>query len=233
LRRWEKVTHTLIPKEPGAPKINRIWQITLIEADLSMCLSEIFGRRMMNNAEQHGLLHKAQYGSRKGKMAISAVLLKRLSYDIIRQTQMDACVIDNDAAACYDHVIPSIAMIKSRRAGVPRKATHVFLTLLLCMEYYVHMAYGVSSRAYSNLVEMILGIMQGPGHSSALWAITNSVMFEQMDSTPGAIFHSPSPYRTVRHTGEAFMDDTTLWLLRLGFLLTAATVLMQTTAQRW
>jgi hypothetical protein len=58
-------------------------------------------------------------------------------------------------------------------------------------------------------------------------------MFEQMDSTPGAIFHSPSPHRTVRHTGEAFVDDTTLWLLRLGLLLTAATVLMQTTAQRW
>jgi hypothetical protein len=188
---------------------------------------------MMHNAEQHGLLHKAQYGSRKGKMAISAVLLKRLSYDIIRQTRMDACVVDNDAAACYDRVIPSIAMIKSRRAGVPRKATHVFLTLLLCIEYYVRTAYGVSSRAYSNLVDMILGIMQGAGHSGALWAITSSIMFEQMDSTPGAIFHSPSPHRTVRRTGEAFVDDTTLWLLRLGLLLTAATVLMQTTAQRW
>jgi hypothetical protein len=46
-------------------------------------------------------------------MAISAVLLKRLSYDIIRQSQMDACVVDNDAAACYNRVIPSIAMIKS------------------------------------------------------------------------------------------------------------------------
>jgi hypothetical protein len=113
LQRWEKVTHTLIPKEPGAPKINQIWWITLIEADLNMCLSEIFSQRMMNNTEQHRLLHKAQYGSRKGKMAISAILLKRLSYDIICQTQMDACVIDNDAAACSDRVIPSIAMIKS------------------------------------------------------------------------------------------------------------------------
>jgi hypothetical protein len=73
LRRWEKVTHTLIPKEPGAPKINRIRRI-IIEADLNMSLSEIFGQHVMNNAEQHGLLHKAQYGSRKGKMAISAVL---------------------------------------------------------------------------------------------------------------------------------------------------------------
>jgi hypothetical protein len=76
----------VIPTEPGAPKINWIWWITLIEADLNMCLSEIFGRRMIDNAERHGLLHKAQYGSRKGKMAISAVLLKRLSYNIIHQT---------------------------------------------------------------------------------------------------------------------------------------------------
>jgi hypothetical protein len=129
---------------------------------------------------------------------------------------MDACVVDNDAAACYDRVIPSIAMTKSRRAGVPWKATHVFLTLLRHMEYYVHTAYGVSSRAYSNLVEMILGIMQGAGHSGALWAITSSVMFDQMDSTPGAIFHSTSPHCTVHRTGEAFVDDTTLWLLRLA-----------------
>jgi hypothetical protein len=124
-------------------------------------------------------------------MAISAVLLECLSYDIIRQTQMDACVVDNDAAACYDHVIPSIAMIKSRRAGVPRKATHVFIALLLQMEYYVCTAYGVSSPAYSNLVHMILGIMQGARSSGALWAIKSSVIFDQMDSTPGAIFNSP------------------------------------------
>jgi hypothetical protein len=90
LSRWEKVTHTLIPKEPGTPKINRVRRITLIEADLNMCLSKNFGRRMMDSAKTHGLLHKAQYGSRQGKMAISAVLLKWLSYDIIRQAYMDA-----------------------------------------------------------------------------------------------------------------------------------------------
>jgi hypothetical protein len=73
----------------------------------------------MLNAEKHGILHKAQFGSRKGKMAISAVLLKWLSYDIIRQSQMDACMFDNDASACYDHMIPSISMIqKRRRAGM-------------------------------------------------------------------------------------------------------------------
>lgn len=109
-----------------------------------MCLSEIFGQRKMKNAEMRGLLRKAQYGSRKWKMAINAVLFKRLSYHIICQTRMDAYIVDNDAAACYNCVIPSIAMIKGRRAGVPQKATHVFLTLHLHTEYYVQTAYGVS-----------------------------------------------------------------------------------------
>jgi hypothetical protein len=102
LPRWEKVTQPMIPKDPGTPRVTRIRRITLVEADLNVCLSEIFGRRLMNNAEKHGLLHSAQFGSRRGKMAISAVLLKRLSYDIIRQTRMDACIFDNDASACYD-----------------------------------------------------------------------------------------------------------------------------------
>ena len=102
LAQSEKVTQPLLPKDPGTPHINWIRRITLVEADLNVCLSKIFGRRLMTNVEKHGLLHKAQFGSRKGKMAISAVLLKRLSSDIIRQTRADACMFDNDASACYD-----------------------------------------------------------------------------------------------------------------------------------
>jgi hypothetical protein len=63
LKRWEKVTQPLIPKDPGTPRITRMRRITLIEADLNTCLSELFGRRLMDNAEKHGILHKAQYGS--------------------------------------------------------------------------------------------------------------------------------------------------------------------------
>ena len=84
----------------------------------------------MNNAEKYGLLHKGQYGSRRSKMAISMVLLKRLSYDIIRQARMNACMFDNDATACYDRIIPSLAMMKCRRAGTPRPATNVVLKFL-------------------------------------------------------------------------------------------------------
>ena len=58
-------------------------------------------------------------------------------------------------------------------------------------------------------------------------------MFDQMENTPGADFHSAHPTRDCHRTGEAFVDDTTLWLLQMGMLLTFAIALMQTSAQRW
>jgi hypothetical protein len=144
---------------------------------------------------------------------------------------MDACMFDNDATACYDRMIPSIAMLKSRRAGMSQAATQVLRTLLERMQYHVRTAYGISTEAFSNLIEWLLGVMQGGGHSGTLWALTSSVMFDQMEQTPGATFHSPHPLQTIKRTGEAFVDDTSLWLLQLGMMLAMAITLMQISAQ--
>ena len=55
-----------------------------------------------------------------------------------------------------------------------------------------------------------------------------------MDETQGAEFHSPYPNRLgCQRTGEAFVDDTSLWILRMGLLFMALTTIMQQTAQRW
>ena len=167
-------------------------------------------------------------------MCISAVLLKRISYDIIRQTRTDAIMFDNDASACYDHIIPSLAAMMSRRAGMTRNGSHVLIRLLLNMEYYVRTAYGVSSVAFSNLTKLLLGVMQGAGHSGTLWALTSSILLDIMDETQGAEFHSPYPNRLgCQRTGEAFVDDTSLWILRMGLMFMMLTTLMQQTAQRW
>jgi hypothetical protein len=75
---WEKVIQPQIPKDKGTPRITRIRRITLIEADLNISLSKHFGRRLMDNAETHQLLHpRHQFGSRQGRMWISAVPWKR------------------------------------------------------------------------------------------------------------------------------------------------------------
>jgi hypothetical protein len=101
-----------------------------------------------------------------------------------------------------------------RRAGMPRAAAVTFMQVLLLMEYFVRTAYGVASSGYSNATNWLLGVMQGAGHSGALWALESSVMLDQMESADGATFHSPYPDRpSCKRHGEAFVDDASLWAL--------------------
>jgi hypothetical protein len=58
-------------------------------------------------------------------------------------------------------------------------------------------------------------------------------MLDQMETTPGTTFHSPGPHKVSQRIGEAFIDDTTLWLLRLGWFLPLIVNMMQSMAQRW
>ena len=116
-------------------------------------------------------------------------------------------MFDNDASACYDRIIPSLAGMMSRRAGMTWNGSHVLIRLLLNMEYYVRTAYGVSSVAFSNMTKLLLGVMQGAGHLGTLWALTSSILLDMMDEMQGAEFHSPYPHRLgCQRTGEAFVD---------------------------
>jgi hypothetical protein len=199
-----------------------------------MCLSELFGRRLMDNTEKHNLLHPRQFGSRKGRMSISAVPLKQISYNHICQTQRDAIIFDNNAQACYDRIIPSQSAIISRWAGMTREAAQTFLRILFNMEYYVQTACGVAGKGCSNLIKWLLGVMQGTGHSGGLWALMSSIMLDRMETAVGAVFHSPYPHGVnCRHHGEAFVDDTTLWALQRGLLFLLLIQTMCATAQKW
>jgi hypothetical protein len=142
-------------------------------------------------------------------------------------------MFDNDASACYDRIIPSLAAITARRAGMPRAAANTLTRVLLQMQYYVRTAYGVSTIPFSNLIAWVLGVMQGSGHSGGLWALTSSIMFDKMEETTGAEFHSPfSSHEGCRRIGKTFVDDTSLWVLRMGLAFAMITTLMGITAQR-
>ena len=104
---------------------------------------------------------------------------------------MNACMFDNDATACYDHIIPSMAMIKCCCAGLNHNAANTVLQFLQKTHYHVWTAYGISIEMFSNFIDYILGLMQGTGVTGPGWAVTSSVMLEQMETIHGAHFHSP------------------------------------------
>jgi hypothetical protein len=80
---------------------------------MNMGFQIIWGHEMMMRASGHGIISPYQFGRVSGNMSISCVLLKRTSYDIIRLMRLVAVVLNNEAKAAYDQMIPSQCMITS------------------------------------------------------------------------------------------------------------------------
>lgn len=150
----------------------------------------IWGHEMLKLAARHGLLSRYQFGAVNGRMSISCVLLKRTSYDIIRLTRLVAIVLDNDATAACDRMIPSQCVINSARLGVPEGAIQLKLTALQRTRYFVKTAYRVSSNYFENtFLRSTLGLMQGSSAVGAIWAINSSTQLDVLDQLfPPAMF---------------------------------------------
>ena len=75
--------------------------IHLFEADLNLTFGIIWNRQLMHKAEIQGKLGPDQWGSRSGKSATDAVMLKRLTYELSALTRTNHGTFDNNAKACY------------------------------------------------------------------------------------------------------------------------------------
>ena len=79
LERWQKVHNMFICKDPGVYKINRLRVVHIIDAELNLVRRELITRRLLSNAEMHGMIPKNNFGGRNGKTANDAVMLKYLT----------------------------------------------------------------------------------------------------------------------------------------------------------
>eukprot|EP00957_Ditylum_brightwellii_P034172 2589643-Ditylum_brightwellii.AAC.1 len=66
----------------------------------------IWNRRLVPAAERTKLISPVQFGNRKGRTAVDALLLKVVTMDCFRLFRLNGTILNNDAAACYDRMIP-------------------------------------------------------------------------------------------------------------------------------
>jgi hypothetical protein len=232
-KRWCTTIQVLIEKDKGRPKIDRLRTIQLVEADFNMVLKVIFGRRLVHHADDKGFLPKSQFGSRPGVSCISAVVLKTISLDLLRQLRQDACIFNNDAMGCYDRIIPSIGMLSCMRLGLPRAPAITLLKILHSMKYHIRTALGLTEDSFSNAVDWILGTLQGSGASPAIWLAISSVLLAALEQkSPGITFRSPDGSVADSRAADAFVDDTDLYIsVDIPFPDLAQRA--QTAAQHW
>jgi len=217
LTRWKRVIGVLLEKTEGKPNIHKFRTIHLVESDLNFVMRLIWGKSMMRWSESNGAIHSNQYGGRKGIQAQSAALNKTLTLDVIRYYGEEAAIVDNDAQACYDRIVPVVLAYALLRLGLP-----LYLVRFQC-KWLEHATYemklnGKLSSPYCSMVDKYLfGTGQGTGWSPPSWAALSDIVSRIMNKhTPGMKLGHPDG-TSIERTLDAFVDDTTGGLTKDGF----------------
>jgi hypothetical protein len=210
-KRWCQSLNVMLEKDPGNPMIHRLRIIHLYEADFNWVLKQFWAKRMLKYGEEHEALGEEQHGSRRSRMAIDAVMLKLLTYDNSKTYRSDLMTMDNDAKSCYDRILISLAMLASRRLGMPASVARTHANTLRNMLHRIRTSNGVSDEAYSALREELCGIGQGSGAGPALWVAISIVLIQCYKETEmGMDFADPANLVSIERWLDAFVDDAEL-----------------------
>jgi hypothetical protein len=161
-------------------------------------------------ADNKQLLHPGQYGSRPNRRATDPVLLKELQLEMSRITRKTLIQTNYDATACYDRIIPSLAMIVSQKYGVHSKVTTTNAVTLRNAEYRIRTDLGMSPRGYAHSQQRpINGTGKGSGNSPAIWCFLSSTLYDCYDTqATKALYCAPNRTNHLEIGMIGFVDDS-------------------------
>ena len=208
--RWKQITNSMIYKETNNTHIHRLRVIHIYEADLNFLLG-IKWKLALASADNVGAVNNGQHGGRPGKQATTLTLMEELRYDYAYSTRIPFAQMDNDASACYDRIIPSMASLVGKRFGIHNNVIFVHATTLQEAKYRLKTTGQISETFYQHCDDFpIYGTGQGSGNSPFIWCFISSVLFDCHDTECyGAYFTTSDGRQTVRLTILGFVDDST------------------------
>ena len=186
--------------------------IRLYEADWNLLIKYFWAKKLVNHCETYQCLGDDQEGSRTGRSAIDVAIRKILTFTYSRLTRTNFGIFDNDAKSCYDRILPSIAMIASRKFGMPEKLCNLHGTTLKDMRHSIKTNLGPSKSYYSNCDLLTLfGSRQGSGGSPCLWLILSIILIRILKQLARKYMDFCNIDRTTRVSRciDAFVDDST------------------------
>ena len=153
--------------------------------------------------------NEGQYGSRNGRRATDPVFIEELQLEISRASRKPLVLINYEATACYDRIIPNLGMIVSRKFGVPATVTKTNAATLEGAQYRIRTELGLSQDSYSHSPDHpICGTGQGSTNSSSINLFQASVLFDCYDTKA-----HPATYTTPKGNHKTvlgligFVDD--------------------------
>ena len=208
-QRWQQVANTILFKERNNIKIHRTRVIHLYEADYNLILG-LKWRAALYQSEVKKKLHDGQFGSRPRRNAIDPVMLEELQFEISRASRKMFLQTNYDASACYDRIIPNLAMLASRKYGVHEHVTLSNARTLEHAAYHIRTEMGLSETSYSHSEHFpIYGTGQGSGNSPMIWCFISSLLYECYGTTThAATYYNPDHTNPIRWSMIGFVDDS-------------------------
>eukprot|EP00957_Ditylum_brightwellii_P153137 11656341-Ditylum_brightwellii.AAC.1 len=96
-QRWMKSVNVMLEKDTGSPKLHCLCIIVIVKVNMNMIMKVIWVRRLVPHAEKHKALSRVQFGNRKEKTALDALLLKVTMMDLLQLFRLNGGLLNNDA----------------------------------------------------------------------------------------------------------------------------------------
>ena len=207
-KRWQTVANSILFKDVDSVKIHRTRVIHIYEADYNLILG-IKWRHALYRSEMLNLLNKGQFGSRPRRNAVDPVMLEELQFEISRSARRDLIQTNYDATACYDRMIPNLAMLASRKHGVHELVTYSNAGTLEQAKFHVRTEVGLSETSYSHEPQNpVYGTGQGSGNSGNNWNFISSALLDCYDTKASpATYINPDRSNPSAWSMVGFVDD--------------------------
>jgi hypothetical protein len=208
LSRWKVVHSIVLFKDKSNRYLHRIRNIHIYEADYNLLLKQKWGEAV-STAEEHSLLHPAQFGSRKNKRSLDPIFSEIMMQEISRLTVIPFIQINYDAQACYDRIIPEIALQISLKYGVHENIIKLVRKVMLETKYYIKIGNTVTRSFYSHTSDFkLFGTGQGSGFSPHIWTLLSCELFHlYSEYSTGFGYMSPFSKNQSQLHITAYVDD--------------------------
>ena len=158
-------------------QINRLRIINFYEADHNLILKCFWPNKATHLTEESKTLGENTWDARPNCSTEHDTLLDEIITEIHRLTYLSLCKFQDDTVACYDRIVPTHAMIYSRKLKVPSSVYQLAAHTLKDTKYHVQTANIISNNYYiSTTEEELYGLGQGSGFAGTTWLFIEDPM---------------------------------------------------------
>eukprot|EP00957_Ditylum_brightwellii_P029567 2234119-Ditylum_brightwellii.AAC.1 len=142
----------------------------------------IWARRLVPRAEDTNYISKIQFGNCKGRTALDALHLKITTMDSLQLFRPIGALLNNDAVACCDMMIPAVSSLHLQSLGLPQSAAICSVEINKQMKHYVQTNAGESTNFYQySEAYMKGGEGQGKTSSPPNWLFQSSTLLKSLE----------------------------------------------------